>query len=455
MARTSGAGIIDSVGILDKINRVKNLLLRSGTLLGAASLVSKCLGLLRDRLFLRIFGQGETLDTIFASFRIPDFFYFLLIAGAVGVLFVPRYSHLKSREEQMDFLWSFVWLFILGFGALCLVGILGSSHLFAFMAQGLPAHTYAQGAQLTAILFGSVFLLSLSAVFSAFLQAEERFVALALSPILYTGGICAGVYFGHPYFGILGVGYAAVGGALLHLSVTLFSVWRTHPGFRIRWYAPQKAWKGFAHDFVFRVGNNSAFQINQSADIWIASFLIPGTIGAFNIGTNLGSALLSIVGFSLAKVAFPRFSKSQHCLLTQKKILLQALLWAFVFSVPFTLVGVLGSESIVHVLYDMEGVALQMAARVFWWTVLSLPFACSLPVMMRFFYARNDVRTPLIISAIALFTATFTAGILALRVLPPEHAILGLALGNFIANTLSFVLYGVGIFLCFRKHAAA
>ena len=48
-------------------------------LIGALSLASRLVGLLRDRLFASTFGAGDTLDVYYAAFRIPDL---ILVIGA-------------------------------------------------------------------------------------------------------------------------------------------------------------------------------------------------------------------------------------------------------------------------------------------------------------------------------------------------------------------------------------
>jgi putative peptidoglycan lipid II flippase len=50
--------------------------------LGAASLVSRILGVFRDRILAGQFGAGDELDVYFAAFRVPDLIYNLLVVGA-------------------------------------------------------------------------------------------------------------------------------------------------------------------------------------------------------------------------------------------------------------------------------------------------------------------------------------------------------------------------------------
>ena len=74
-------------------------------ILSVASLISRLLGLIRDRLLASTFGAGSDLDVYFAAFRIPDFIYNILIAGGIVVAFLPLFSEyfLKDKKEAWDF----------------------------------------------------------------------------------------------------------------------------------------------------------------------------------------------------------------------------------------------------------------------------------------------------------------------------------------------------------------
>ncbi|MCF7905855.1 oligosaccharide flippase family protein [Candidatus Gracilibacteria bacterium] len=421
---------------------MKKFLLSGGALLGGSAVLSKFLGLWRDRLFLDIFGAGEKVDMIFASFRIPDFFFFLLVGGTISTLFLPRFTHLGEKEKS-QFFSSFLWGVVVFFGIFCGLGVIFTESLTGIFAGGFPAELRAEMIPLSRMLFGSVFLLSVSSVFAALHQSRHQFLSIAIAPVLYTGGICAGLYFWRDTFGLFTVGIAAVSGAFVHLLVNMNTFFVQQNKVEWVWKKPAEAWKKFTSDFVFRVTNNAAFQINQSADILIASFLAVGTVGAFSIGTNLGSVLLSIVGMSIANSAFPRLAQAKEDTQTQRKVLGSSLGWILFFTIPVAIVGAMFPEIILRILFRLEGESLQMATIVFRMTVLSLPAMCVIPVLARVFLASGDAKTPMKITSFSLLIATGLAAVLALKVLPPESAIWGLAIGNFVASVLSAGIFGV------------
>ncbi len=426
---------------------MKKIFWCGGVLLGGSAILSKFLGFFRDRLLLETF-SADRVDLVFAAFRIPDFFYFLLVGATVAVVFLPR-VHTLDQEKEKQFFSSFLWGIAVFFGLISLTGIIITPVLAKIFAAGFVPDLRAEIVSLARFLFGSVFLLALSATFAAFLQHREKFFSIALAPVFYTGGICAGIFVFRDKFGLLIVGFSAIFGAFLHLLINLLAFFRAGGRIGIYWKKPVESFRGLGTDLWRRVFNNAAFQINQSVDVLIASFLVAGTTTAFSIGSNLGHVLLSIVGFSTANSAFPRLTKNKNNSQIQKKILKKSVLWILFFTVPAAIIGVIFTIPILQILFKLEGIPLEMTTTVFRWTVISLPMACLTPLLSRAFFANDDSRTPLFISGFSLFVATITAAVLALHVLPRDKAILGLAVGNFVANILSAFLFS---FILWKKH---
>src|SRR3989339_531241 len=72
-------------------------------ILGAASLVSRLLGVLRDRILAGEFGAGSELDMYYAAFRIPDLVFNLLILSALSAGFIPVFvSYLKTPKKAWE-----------------------------------------------------------------------------------------------------------------------------------------------------------------------------------------------------------------------------------------------------------------------------------------------------------------------------------------------------------------
>src|SRR3982750_1272854 len=71
-------------------------------LLVATSFIGQLLGFLRTKLVNRNFPTSgpHSTDAYFAAFNIPDFFFFTLAAGALGVAFMPVLSDRLHRGDR-------------------------------------------------------------------------------------------------------------------------------------------------------------------------------------------------------------------------------------------------------------------------------------------------------------------------------------------------------------------
>lgn len=416
--------------------------------MGSAA-ASKLLGLLRDRLLVASFA-GEQIDWVFAAFRIPDFFFFLLVGGTVNTLFLPRATELAGGERK-KFFSSFLWLVVVVFGTFCAAGALCPETFVRIFATGFESADRTQIASLARWLFGSVFLLACSAVFSASQQERQKFLSIAIAPVFYTGAICLGIWHWAPTHGLESVGWAAVAGATLHLVTNATAHFIARGGLGWHWRAPKKSWKNFGSDFAYRSANNAAFQINLSVDVWIGSMLIAGSIAAYQIGTNLAFASFTVIGLPLASATFPKLAAAKNDPTEQKKLVRHALTWIALATIPIAIVTAGWAEFWLKFLFDASGDLLRMGTPVLRLIAISTPIACAIPTLSRVYLANDDTHTPMKFSAISIAIATATAAVLSLKILPDDIAVLGLAIGTVVANVLSASLFGWGVYRDFFR----
>ena len=65
-------------------------------------LFSRFLGYVRERAIADVFGLNIETDIFRLAFNIPDFMYFLLIAGGLNAAFIPVFTGYLAREEEDD-----------------------------------------------------------------------------------------------------------------------------------------------------------------------------------------------------------------------------------------------------------------------------------------------------------------------------------------------------------------
>ena len=82
------------------LNNQSKTIAAAAFVLGAASLVSRLLGLVRDRILAGSFGAGSELDIYYAAFRVPDLVYSLVVLGAISAGFIPVLSAIFKRTKR-------------------------------------------------------------------------------------------------------------------------------------------------------------------------------------------------------------------------------------------------------------------------------------------------------------------------------------------------------------------
>lgn len=75
---------------------------KSALLVGAGILISRIVGLLRQRVFAHYFGTSAASDAFGAAFRIPNFLQNVFGEGALSASFIPVYAKLLAQDDKEE-----------------------------------------------------------------------------------------------------------------------------------------------------------------------------------------------------------------------------------------------------------------------------------------------------------------------------------------------------------------
>ena len=281
-------------------------------LLAFFAIMSQILGLIRDRLLAYSFGASSTLDIYYAAFRIPDFI-FVTVASIVSIsVLVPFLIEKLDQgavlgKKFIDNIFSF--FFILIFGVSLLAYFL-MPYLVPLIFSGLnETDKMSELITIARILLLSPVFLGLSNFFASITQVYRRFLIYGLSPLFYNIGIIIGILFFYPIFGLKGLVFGVILGAIFHFSIQI-------PFVRKQGLIPRFS---FSIDYaeirrvvflsVPRTITLGIHQIGLIFLISIASRMTEGSISVFNFSLNLQSVPLSIIGVSYSIAAFPTLSR--------------------------------------------------------------------------------------------------------------------------------------------------
>ncbi len=415
-------------------NETNGRIISAAVIIGVASLGSRLLGLLRERVLTTTFGAGDTFDAFVAAFRLPDLIFNLVVVGALSAAFIPLFTEKliknqkKANKEAFDFAIAVLNIILVIVVLLALLYVVFANKLVPLITPGFSGEKLATTILLSRIMALQPILLAISFVFSGILNSFKRFIAYALAPIVYNIGIILGVIYFVPLIGIAGIGWGVVLGAALHMLVQLPSIYAV--GFRWRGTV---SWSSKDLATLWRMIIPRAFglagqQVNLFLVTIIGSSLAAGSITVFHLANNVQSLPIGVFGLAFAQAAFPTLA--EQIAKNEKRRFLNTLTRSFryilFFIIPLSMFFFLLRAQMIRVLFgagafDWEDTILTF--ETFGLLLISLFAQATIPLLTRAFYVRQNTSIPVIISLISMVVNVVLALLLA-----PRLGVQGLAL---------------------------
>lgn len=391
------------------IRKLQSTVTGGAILVSSAWLLSKLLGFLRERMIAARFGASPETDAYNAAFGLPDFIYGTLILGSLLSVFIPVFIQYREKDQAEAFhvansILNLIILVFLGFG---LVLFAFAPSVVKLIAPGFDAERLEMAVDMTRIISINVLLFGISNVLSGILNASKRFFSFSIAPVLYNLGIIIGIVFLVPAFGITGVAIGSVLGAVLHVLVQIPSTLGT--GFRYQAVLDLK------HGGVREIGKlilprafgQSVTQVGLLVNVVIGSTLAVGSVTIFRWASNIQDLPITLIGVSLATVAFPVFSEAiarqDHAAFVSNfsKVIRQILFLIIPISVLFL---ILRAQAVRVVLGagQFDWPATYLTANTLGYFALSFFAQSLIPVLARSFYALKDTKTPVKITLLAV-----------------------------------------------------
>lgn len=419
------------------------------------SLLSRLLGVVRDRILAGRFGAGAELDMYYAAFRVPDLVFNLLVLGALSAGFIPIFTSLikektsDSESSENHEAWNLannvLNHLLIATSLLALLGSLFSRELVQVMTPGFSQAQRELTATMTRIMFLSPILLGASSIFGGILQSFKRFLAYSLAPVMYNLGIIFGAVFLVGRFGLIGLSWGVVLGALCHLGIQYLAAKKLGYHYSLFFKRRDSQTRKIGRMMVPRTLSLAISQINLVATTVIASGLSAGSLAIFNFANNLQSFPVGVFGISFAIAAFPTLSS----LAFDKDRLVNSFTQAFkqilFFVIPATVMMIALRAQIIRVVlgtgeFNWRDTIETMGALGYF--SLSLFAQATIPLLVRVFYARHNSSTPFWIGLVSVFVNIVLAFYLA-----PLMGVAGLALAFSVGNIVNFVLLWSWIYI--------
>lgn len=417
-----------------KVNKFRSVG-STATMLVVMALFGQALGFLRNRLISANYtgaGNAGASDAFFVAFQIPDFFFYTIAAGALGVAFIPILAD-KLQSGDRKAMWG-VTSSLLNIMSAVMAGIGLFMFIFAeplihLLAPSMTGETFNQAVTIMRIISFNPMLFTLAGVLTSVQQTFGRFFFYAVAPLVYNMCIIISLYIFTDNIGIVGLGIGALVGAILGLLVACVGM--TGLGFR---YKLLINWKD--HDFRIVMHNLPARSLDQGIDqvnaiveTNRAQALGVGAVSYYNFALTLQNVPIMLLGNSIATAAFPKLTErlSQNRIDLFRKDFLNILRIMIWLAVPTIIASYFCRGYLARLIF---GKASPEVALIFGFFAASIFFRVIYAMISRWFYAQKDTRTPLFVSIFAIGLNIFLAFALARPQADGGYDLAGLAIAQ-------------------------
>ena len=402
-------------------------------LIAAAYLLSRLLGLFRDRLLVTHFTKGPLLDSYYAAFRLPEMLFTLLVSGAFAVAFIPILSeHLdkNKREEAWEVTSTLLNFLVLATVVGAVLIAIFADPLITLITPGFDHERHTITVQLTRIMLITPIFFAISSVLGSVQQVFGRFLIFALSSVLYNVGIILGIAFFANRYSVQGVAWGVVLGTLLQAMLQIAGMsglgykWRFTMNLRL------PAVRQTLALMIPRSLDAGIDQINYSVETLIGSGLSSGSLVAFNLANNLKNVPLVLIANSIATAAFPRLAASaangERAKLIEEYV--RTARFILFLAIPAAIFAFIARGYIVRLLYSFGDAD---TANTLGWFAGTIIFASLFQLVSRVHFAMQDTKTPLYVSL-----ASIPINILLSFILAARFGVVGLAMAASIVAML-------------------
>lgn len=372
-------------------------------------LLSRLVGLVRERVFAHYFGNSDAADAFRAAFRIPNFLQNLFGEGVLSASFIPVYARLNAEERHEESSQLAEAVFALLFfvtSLLVVVGFFATPWLIDLIAPGFQGEKRRLTIQLVQVLFPGAALLVLSAWCLGILNSHRRFFLSYAAPVVWnvmiiSAFILQGRNLSQNHLAVI-VALASVVGSglqfLIQLPTVLRLLWPLRLHLRFGSEHVRTVVKNFFPVFVSR----GVVQISAYIDSWLASFLGTGAVSALGYAQTLYTLPISLFGMAVSAAELPAMSSTlgtaDEIAATLRQRLTRGLQQIAFFVVPSAVAFVMLGDVIVATIYRSGHFNGQDV--IFVWAVLAgsavgLLASTSGRLYSSAFYALRNTRTPL------------------------------------------------------------
>jgi putative peptidoglycan lipid II flippase len=413
---------------------------RPAARVAAGILVTRLLGLIRERVFAHYFGSGQEADAFRAALRIPNIIRNLLGEGTLSASFIPVYASMLQRDEeeaarQLSSVVASLLVVVAVVGSAA--GVVLAPLVTDAVALGFDEATRTLTIGLVRILFPMAGVMILSAWCLGVLNTHRRFFLSYAAPTLWNiAQIVTLVVFGSWVAGwrgtqlVTALAWGALVGSVLQVLVQLPTSIRVVGALRWTLQLQARGVQTVLRAWFPVVIGAGVWQISSLIDTQLGSFTGSGGVAFLGYAQLLAILPVSLFGISIAAAALPELSRDAAAVsaeATRDRLADGARRVAF-FVIPSAFVFAALGSHVVGALYQtgsFGATQTEVVTGVLAAYAVGLPAQGSVRLLTSGHYALGDTRTPLMVAVVTVVLAAT----LAVALMQPL-GVAGIALGS-------------------------
>lgn len=290
---------------------------RHALMVGAGILISRIIGVIRQRVFAYYLGTSDAAGAFSAAFRIPNFLQNVFGEGALSASFIPVYANLLARGDQKEasrVADAVLTLLALTTSVIVLVGVLTTPYFVGLFAYSFDEATRDLTVQLVRIFFPGAGLLVLSAWCLGVLNSHRRFFLSYTAPVVWNLALIGTlIWFGARedqfHLATLTAWGSVVGSALqfaVQMPTVLKLIRRLRPVLDIASENVRTVLRNFFPVFMSR----GVVQISAFVDTMLAGLISAQAVAALTYAQSLYTLPVSLFGMSVSAAELPAMSSA-------------------------------------------------------------------------------------------------------------------------------------------------
>lgn len=381
----------------------KNSAVKAVSFMMLITMVGKLLGLVRDQLLAANYGTGMAANAFTTASLMPRTFFDAIFASAISASFIPIFNeYLKKYGKAEAFALSNRFITLIGvvtIGMTLVCEVFSEQFVWLF-ASGYDAQTAALSAELSHVMFPTIFFTGIAFSFVGILQSLDEFNVPAALSVASNAVIILYYIFWNEQFGIYGLAVAFLIGWGMQAVIQIPSLWkkgyRYRPDFRFREEGVRKILM-----LMLPVMVGTWIQpINLIINNQFASHLEMG-VTTLQYANNLYTIIVGVFVLAIANLIFPKLSRmagetTNEGFTETVRTTLRVMMF---FLIPMMVGLMVLSEPLVRLIYergsfDATGTALTGTALCFF-AVGMIGYGVQ-TILSRVFYAKQEGKMPLI-----------------------------------------------------------